>query len=522
MGGPTNMTPLNTSTTIRSDDTDSSSKLSSQTCPTGKKRRIALVCDFFYPNLGGVEMHLWSLAQCLHRLGHKVIIITHAYSAKKNGADQSNSNDHHRTGVRYLPGPIKVYYCPIVPFVANDTLPTFLVSFPLLRWIFIRERIDIVHSHQATSSLANESLVYAAELGIRSVYTDHSLFGFDDVASLILNQVLKSTLSTVGAAICVSHTCRENLILRASLDPSQVYAIPNAVDPSKFTPDPSCQSNNRIRIVVLSRLVYRKGVDLLKGIIPRICHIYPQVDFLIGGDGSKKLELVEMVEREQLQERITFLGAVPHTSVRSVLVRGHLFLNCSLTESFCIALLEAASCGLFAISTNVGGVPEVLPEDMIYLADPKVSCLVESLAKAIEEKVIQENITVKDGSCEHSGEEGETMYKLKHDPFEFHERVKSMYSWVIVAKKTVRVYEKVMELPRLTFLDRLERYRSVGKCVGLLICYISMLIHFWVKLVDWYQPRRLIDVVPDLSGNDDTRKQCNDELILIHDQVKED
>jgi len=58
-------------------------------------------------------------------------------------------------------------------------------------------------------------------------------------------KVLKSTLSTVGAAICVSHTCRENLILRASLDPSQVYAIPNAVDPSKFTPDPSCQSNNR-------------------------------------------------------------------------------------------------------------------------------------------------------------------------------------------------------------------------------------------------------------------------------------
>lgn len=36
----------------------------------------------------------------------------------------------------------------------------------------------------------------------------------------------------------------------------------------------------------------------------------------------------------------TKIGAVPHHKVRDVLVRGHIFLNCSLTESFCIALLE--------------------------------------------------------------------------------------------------------------------------------------------------------------------------------------
>jgi len=46
--------------------------------------------------------------------------------------------------------------------------------------------------------------------------------------------------------------------------------------------------------------------------------------------------------------------------VPQVLVRGHIFLNCSLTESFCIALLEAASCGLFVVSCRVGGVPEVM------------------------------------------------------------------------------------------------------------------------------------------------------------------
>jgi hypothetical protein len=41
--------------------------------PAGRRRlAIAIVCDFVYPRLGGVEMHIWSLSQCLVKMGHKV------------------------------------------------------------------------------------------------------------------------------------------------------------------------------------------------------------------------------------------------------------------------------------------------------------------------------------------------------------------------------------------------------------------------------------------------------------------
>ena len=53
-----------------------------------------------------------------------------------------------------------------------------------------------------------------------------------------------------------------------------------------------------------------------------------------------------------------------------VLVRGDIFLNCSLTEAFCIAIVEAACCGLMVVSTSVGGVPEVLAPPYIVLAEP--------------------------------------------------------------------------------------------------------------------------------------------------------
>ena len=49
-----------------------------------RKHSICMVCDFFYPRLGGVEMHLWSVSQSLLRMGHKVIIVTHAYN-DRNG-----------------------------------------------------------------------------------------------------------------------------------------------------------------------------------------------------------------------------------------------------------------------------------------------------------------------------------------------------------------------------------------------------------------------------------------------------
>ena len=72
------------------------------------------------------------------------------------------------------------------------------------------------------------------------------------------------------------------------------------------------------------------------------------------------------------RDPLTFI--TPHFSVfpfLQVLVRGSIFLNTSLTESFGIAILEAACAGLYVVSTRVGGVPEILPHDMISFAKPE-------------------------------------------------------------------------------------------------------------------------------------------------------
>lgn len=98
-----------------------------------------------------------------------------------------------------------------------------------------------VHSHQAFSVLGNEAALHTRTLGLPVVFTDHSLFGFADASSIATNKILKWTLCDVQAAICVSHTSKENTVLRACLPPDRVFVIPNAVDMAKFKPFPRPQ-----------------------------------------------------------------------------------------------------------------------------------------------------------------------------------------------------------------------------------------------------------------------------------------
>jgi phosphatidylinositol N-acetylglucosaminyltransferase subunit A len=429
-----------------------------------------MVTDFFYPGFGGVESHIYNLSVCLIRRGHKVVVVTRSYG--------------NRRGVRYLTSGVKVYY---LPFHAIEfgpgaaTMPTILGSFPIFRNIFLRERIEILHGHQATSTLMHEAFFHARTMGIRAVFTDHSLFGFADAACIHINKVMKWSLSDVDHVISVSHTGKENTALRAAVDPSKVSVIPNSVDATLFTPNPAARkpitgsgTETELTIVVVTRLVYRKGVDLLVDVIPEICRRFPQVKFVIGGDGPRKVSLEEMREQYRLFDRIEFLGAVPHSEVRNVLNRGHIFLNTSLTEAFCIAILEAACCGLFVVSTNVGGVPEVLPSNMVRLADANAEKLVDAVSDVIPH--------------------------VRHvDPQKFHEEIASMYSWSSVAERTEKVYRMVISNAVPSLVERFRRFYGAGKLFGKLAIGLVAAEYLLWRFLEWWSPRDEIDEALDFS-----------------------
>ncbi|GET01534.1 phosphatidylinositol N-acetylglucosaminyltransferase GPI3 subunit [Rhizophagus clarus] len=420
---------------------------------------IAMVSDFFYPNMGGVESHLYQLSQRLIQREHKVIIITHSYG--------------NRTGIRYLTNGLKVYYVPHMVIYSEATLPTIYGFFPIFRNIVKRERIDIVHGHQAFSSLCHEAILHSRTMGMKACFTDHSLFGFADASSILTNKLLKFTLSDIDHVICVSHTSKENTVLRAALNPQMVSVIPNAVVASQFKPDPGAQDPNFITIVVASRLVYRKGMDLLVAAIPRICQMHPKVKFIIGGDGPKRIDLEQMREKYLLHDRVELVGTLMQHEVRNLLTKGHIFLNTSLTEAFCIGIVEAACCGLLVVSTKVGGVPEVLPKRMIIFAKPEEDDLINAVGRAIE------------------------MIRLKEViPIKFHDEIKEMYSWVNVAERTEKVYDAIWKMRIPPLMERLRRYYGCGLWAGKIFCILIAIDYLIWRFLEWLFPEQNIEIAP--------------------------
>ena len=305
---------------------------------------------------------------------------------------------------------------------------------------------------------------------------------------------------------------KENTVLRASLDPLMVSVIPNAVVAENFRPlsypgntqdglfvsPPPPQRigpNDTITIVVISRLFYNKGTDLLIAAIPRILALHPNVRFIIAGSGPKAIDLEQMLERRVLQDRVEMLGPVRHEEVRDVMVRGHIYLHPSLTEAFGTVIVEAASCGLYVVCTRVGGIPEVLPRQFTTFAAPEEDDLVASTGKAIA--ALRAN-------------------KIRTD--RFHDQVKMMYSWTDVAERTERVYDGISGVlseeefyghysgvewsatrgragvQSFALIDRLKRYYGCGIWAGKLFCLCVVIDYLVFVFLEMWAPRGSIDI----------------------------
>ncbi len=432
-----------------------------------KPLSILLISDFFYPKIGGVEIHIYQLAVSLIRLGCKVTILTHH---KKD-----------RQGIKIMGNGIKVYFNPLITLYDDTTMPIMYGALKIIREICYIEKVDILHCHQSASILSLEGIFHAKILGKNVVFTDHSLYGFSLLEEVSLNKVLRIFFVDVDETISVSNIARENLILRGLINPRISHTIPNAIDNTKFMPPSEKElkqlkkerikdgKDEIITIVSVSRQAYRKGTDLLIEVIPEICKQLPNVNFIIGGDGPKKKLLDILIDALGLKDRVTLTGYLAHSKVRENMIKGQIYLNTSLTESFCIAIVEAASAGLYTIATDVGGVGEVLPEYMVRLVKPDK----ESIIQAIKETINNYD-------------------KIKEKMKNNYSVLKKIYNWDKVAKKTMLVYDRALKKTDLSFITRIKKILTTGH-ISPFIYIIAVLIDIiFLFLLTVFQPLKNI------------------------------
>jgi phosphatidylinositol N-acetylglucosaminyltransferase subunit A len=124
---------------------------------------------------------------------------------------------------------------------------------------------------------------------------------------------------------------------------------------------------------------------------------------------------------------------------------------------------------------RVGGVPEILPNEMMNLVEPKVSDLIQNLSSIISK-----------------------FNKIKLNRFEMHEKVKKMYSWSNICDRTERVYEKLEKLPTKSVNQRVfEFLENFNFIFGILLCFFYLTMVFVLKIVEFREPEEEIDIAVD-------------------------
>jgi teichuronic acid biosynthesis glycosyltransferase TuaC len=138
----------------------------------------------------------------------------------------------------------------------------------------------------------------------------------------------------------------------------------NGVDLNLFRPSEDRQSLRASlqltgpTFISVGNLIPLKGHDL---VIRAIANI-PGSQLLIAGEGSDHAKLRSLVSELQLNDRVRFLGTVPHEKMAAYYGAADGLVLASEREGMANVLLESLACGTPVIATSVSGTPEVVTE----------------------------------------------------------------------------------------------------------------------------------------------------------------
>ena len=300
--------------------------------------RIALVTDWFYPRVGGIEKHVLSLARRLRERGHDATVITP------------------------WPGPPDVGGIPVerIPLRLVPGLGVSLNPWRLVRGL---DRVlqdgeyDVIHSHLSIGSPASIVATYVgSRVSLPVLTTFHSIYGKLGWLYVMTQPVLRWRQWSFRAT-AVSEAVAEDL--RWMAPKLQIDLLPNAIDPTEWVVPPATSEPGRLRLVAATRLQRRKRVDALLTIFARLreeAGLGTEVTLEIMGDGPDGRKLKRLCKRLALGDSVRFLGFGTAEDVRALFSRGDVFVSACVLESFGIAALEALSCGIPVVARSEGGV----------------------------------------------------------------------------------------------------------------------------------------------------------------------
>ncbi len=307
--------------------------------------------------------------------------------------------------------------------------------------IIKENEIDVIHSHTAHMP---DILLNLRRLNIPTVTTVHTTIkgqrngtsnsgaGFFDLETSekmtymmypFLRLMEEHYFSRNSNYIVVSSWMKDQIIEEQNLNPDDIFVVHNGVNPNTFNPKkaqdaeeifPQLFNTDKTKILFSSRFVERKGARFLLNAIPKILK---KVDahFIFAGTGKINLNIPK--------ENYTFLNYVDYLKMPYLYSSSDIFILTSLYENFPLTVLEAMSSGLGVISTEVGGVPELInSKNGILIPKRDVDAITDNITYLVENDQLRNNM-------------GTNARKT----------IEKKFTWDLAARKTKMVYERALE-----------------------------------------------------------------------------
>jgi glycogen(starch) synthase len=159
----------------------------------------------------------------------------------------------------------------------------------------------------------------------------------------------------------------------------KLKVLPLGVDAAVFAPGPA-PDWRWPTIVQAASLTAVKNQNLLMRVLARAKASLPDIRLLLAGDGPLRHSLLRQAEELDLLGHIELRRAIAHPAMPALYAQGHLYLQTSRHESQGMSLLEALACGLPAIGTPVGILPEIACRQATWSEELLASQVVDVLA----------------------------------------------------------------------------------------------------------------------------------------------
>ncbi|MFC8960718.1 MULTISPECIES: N-acetyl-alpha-D-glucosaminyl L-malate synthase BshA [Bacillus] len=314
-----------------------------------RKLKIGITC---YPSVGGSGIIATELGKQLAEKGHEIHFITSSIPFRLN---------------TYHPN-IHFHEVEVNQYAVFKYPPYDLTLASKIAEVAERENLDIIHAHYA---LPHAVCAYLAKqmlkrnIGIVTTLhgTDITVLGYDPSLKDLIRFAIESSdrVTAVSSALAAE---TYDLIKPEK----KIETIYNFIDERVYLKKNTAVIKEKHRILPDEKVVihvsnFRK-VKRVQDVIRVFRNIAgkTKAKLLLVGDGPEKSTACELIRKYGLEDQVLMLGN--QDRVEELYSISDLKLLLSEKESFGLVLLEAMACGVPCIGTNIGGIPEVIKNNV--------------------------------------------------------------------------------------------------------------------------------------------------------------